>query len=89
MKNPGQFGDPDRMSQYVNTTDDHGGVHTNNGIVNHAYYLLAEGLDGGIGRNNASAIFYRALTQHLTKDSQFIDARIAAVNSANELFGSG
>ena len=89
MKNPGQFGDPDRMSQYVNTTDDHGGVHTNNGIVNHAYYLLAEGLDGGIGRNDASAIFYRALTQHLTKDSQFIDARIAAVNSANELFGSG
>ena len=34
-------------------------------------------------------IFYRALTVHLTQNSQFFDARLATVQSAEELFGAG
>jgi Zn-dependent metalloprotease len=89
MADPGQFGDPATMSQFVTTTSDHGGVHTNSGIINHAYYLLAQGEAGAIGKSDAQRIFYRALTMHLTKNSQFLDARLAAVQSADELFGAG
>jgi bacillolysin len=89
MKDPGRFGDPAKMSDFVHTTNDHGGVHTNSGIINKAFYLLAEGLNGGIGKRDAAAIFFRALTMHFTKDSQFIDARLATIASARELFGAG
>jgi bacillolysin len=89
MANPAQFGDPATMSQYVTTTSDHGGVHTNSGIINHAYYLLVQGEPGAIGHADAEKIFYRALTMHLTKNSQFLDARLAAIQSADELFGAG
>ena len=87
MSDPGRFHDPAKMSDFIQTSQDNGGVHINSGIINRAFFLLTEGLNGGIGRTDASAIFYRALTQHLTKDSQFIDARLAAVTSAKELFG--
>jgi bacillolysin len=89
MKDPSRYGDPARMSQFLVTGSDNGGVHTNSGIINRAFYMLAEGLSGAIGRRDAERIFYRTLTQHLTKDSQFIDARLAAIASAQELFGAG
>ena len=89
MSDPGRFGDPAKMSDYVNTTSDHGGVHTNSGIISKAFYNLAEGLDGGIGKQDAQRIFYRALTEHLVKSSQFIDARVSTIASAEELFGIG
>ncbi|MCU1348266.1 MAG: Thermolysin [Acidobacteria bacterium] len=89
MKDPGLFNDPAKMSDYVHTSEDNGGVHTNSGIINRAFYLLAEGLPGAIGRRDAEQIFYRALTQHLTKDAHFVDARVAAMTSADELFGAG
>ncbi|HYK40983.1 MAG TPA: M4 family metallopeptidase [Thermoanaerobaculia bacterium] len=87
MANPAQFGDPAKMSQYVQTTTDHGGVHTNSGIINQAYYLLAQGMPGAIGLRDSERIFYRALTVHLTKNAQFLDARLAAIQSADEIFG--
>lgn len=89
MANPGQFNDPATMSQYINTTQDHGGVHHNSGIINHAYYQLAQGQAGAIGRSDAERIFYRALTTHLTKNGQFLDARLACIQSADEIFGAG
>ncbi|HEY6148592.1 MAG TPA: M4 family metallopeptidase, partial [Thermoanaerobaculia bacterium] len=89
MANPAQFGDPAKMSQYVNTTTDHGGVHTNSGIINQAYYQLAQGMTGAIGLRDSERIFYRALTLHLTKNAQFLDARLAAIQSADEIFGAG
>lgn len=89
MSNPAAFGDPAKMSQFLKTSSDNGGVHSNSGIINRAFYLLAEGLSGAVGKRDAERIFYRALTEHLTKDSQFIDARIAAITLANELFGAG
>lgn len=87
MADPNLFNDPAKMSQYINTVEDNGGVHINSGIINRAFYLLAEGMNGAIGRIDAERIFYRALTQHLTRDSQFIDMRLAAITSARELFG--
>jgi uncharacterized repeat protein (TIGR01451 family) len=80
---------PSRMSEYVVTAQDHGGVHTNSSIINHAFYLLAEGLPGAIGTTDAALIFYRALTTKLSPQSEFIDARFAAIQSAEELFGAG
>ncbi len=81
---------PKNMSQYVklNADQDHGGVHINSSINNHAFYLAAEGLPDAMGLKDAEQIFYRAQTMHLQKQSQFIDMRLAAVTSAQELFGA-
>ena len=80
---------PARMSEYFDLPDttDFGGVHINSSIFNHGFYLLAEGMNGAIGLTDAGRIYYRALTQHLTKNSLFKDARLACVASAEELFG--
>ena len=66
---------------------DYGGVHINSTIVSHAFYLLAEGLNGAIDNVDAAKIFHRAQTIHLLSNSQFIDARLACITSAEELFG--
>ncbi len=87
MKSPHLYSQPERMSEYVHTAQDEGGVHTNSGIINHAFYLLAEGMPGAIGRSDAEKIFYRALSVHLLPASQFIDTRHACITSAEELFG--
>jgi len=89
MANPNAFGQPGHMNQYVVTSSDGGGVHKNSGIINRAYFLLSAGLEGAIGNSDAERIFYRALTLHLQKQSQFIDARHACVASAEALFGVG
>ena len=78
---------PASMSEYIKTFEDNGGVHSNSSIINHAFYLLAERSVGGIGTPDAEKIFYRALTVYLTQNSQFLDARIAALQSAEDLFG--
>lgn len=83
---PEVYDQPSRMSKYV----DAGGVHTNSGIPNHAYYLLVVGLPGGgIGRPKAQQIYYRALTTKLSANSSFLDLRLAVVKSAEELHGVG
>lgn len=79
---------PGSMSEFVVTNEDNGGVHTNSSIINHAFYLLAEGLQGAIGLEDAERIFFRALTK-LVPRSDFQDMLAACVDSALELFGSG
>ena len=46
MADPKQDGDPSHLSQAYTGEADNGGVHTNSGVPNHAYYLTVEG-----GRN--------------------------------------
>ncbi len=46
MGDPQEFGDPSDYSQRYTGAEDNGGVHTNSGISNHAYYLAVNG-----GRN--------------------------------------
>ncbi len=43
MGDPEEFGDPSDYSQLFTGTSDSGGVHTNSGISNHAYYLAVNG----------------------------------------------
>lgn len=74
---------PKHMNQKYTGSEDNGGVHINSGIPNYAFYKLAT----QIGRYRASKIFYRALSVYLTKSSQFIDLRIATIQSAKDLFG--
>lgn len=80
---------PAKMSNFINTTSDAGGVHLNSSIINRAYYLIASGLSGSIGIPDAEAVFYRCLTTHLGPQSPFIDARLGCIASAEKLFGVG
>jgi bacillolysin len=86
---------PASMNEYRNLalSDDNGGVHTNCSIPGRACYLAAEGLtkEGtgtSIGREKTEQIFYRALVQHMTRQSDFSDCRRATVQSAEELYGT-
>jgi Zn-dependent metalloprotease len=51
---------PAHMDGYVVTNSDNGGVHTNSGIPNHAFYLAASQI-GGQAWETAGAIWYEAL----------------------------
>jgi bacillolysin len=89
---------PAKMSEFIGPDDpffdrfvnrDNNGVHINSTIISHAFYLLAEGLDDALGIRDAERIFYRALTTHLVANSIFIDARLATIAAAEEIFGQG
>lgn len=75
---------PATMSEFVNTTSDHGGVHTNSGIPNHAFYYFAT----SVTKQKAEKVYYRALKNYLTQNSQFLDARLAVVQAAQDLYGT-
>ncbi len=79
---------PMRMSQFVRTNDDNGGVHVNSSIPNHAFFLYTAGLPNAVGIADAERVFFRAFTVHLTQNSQFIDARLAVIRAAEEIFGA-
>lgn len=86
MSNPTQFGDPDHMRDYVYTSSDNGGVHTNSGIPNKAFYNFVT--SPGVTRDDAGKVWYRALSRYLTTNSQFVDARNATIQAATDLFGA-
>ena len=80
---------PATMAGYVHTSADDGGVHTNSGIPNHAFYLAATAL-GGYAWEKAGRIWYETLRDRRLKPTatfrQF--ARLTALN-ADHLFGKG
>ena len=74
------------------------GVHTNSGVQNFWFYLLAAGGAGtndigqsysviGIGITDAIKIAYRNLTLKLNSTSDYSDARQGSILSADDLFG--
>jgi Zn-dependent metalloprotease len=88
---PGDFRwQPKDMTEFQNLDptpeQDNGGVHINSGIPNRAFYLFATA--DGVTIEEAEQVYYRALTQYLTRTSQFIDMRIAAVQAATDLHGA-
>ncbi|ARU59741.1 hypothetical protein CBW65_00780 [Tumebacillus avium] len=85
MADPALYGQPAHMSQYVNTTSDNGGVHTNSGIPNKAFYNFVT--SEGVTVDEAAQVWYRALTQYLVSSSQFLDARNATLQAAIDLYG--
>ncbi|MFQ5594919.1 MAG: M4 family metallopeptidase [Anaerolineae bacterium] len=95
LSNPAAFGDPGKLSEYLCTTGDNGGVHTNSSIANHAAYLMAAGdtyngfTVSGIGRPDTGQIYYRTLSQYLTPISNFGDAYLATLNACYDLYGAG
>ena len=91
MSDPGRFGDPAHVDDYDtrpndgDPANDHGAVHSNSGIPNHAYYLIVQ----NIGRKDAEQVMYRVLTEELGPDSDFEDFRTASLKVARDLFGEG
>jgi bacillolysin len=100
MSNPGLFGDPDHYSRRFTGTADNGGVHTNLGIPNQAFYLAIEGGSnrtsglpvtgvGAANREQIEKVFYRAFTQMLPAGANFSTARAATIQAARDLYGAG
>jgi bacillolysin len=98
MMNPGLFGDPGKMSDSAQFAcgspgGDRGGVHTNSGVVNHAYALMTDGgtFNGrtitGIGLTKAGKVAYRALDSYLGSASGFLDAYNAFRQACFDLVG--
>ena len=83
--------------------NDYCGVHTNSGVLNHWFYLLAEGSSAtdkindngdtfsitGIGKLAASRILYRAETTYFTPTTDYHDARDLTIQAAEDLYGVG
>ncbi|MCP4747495.1 MAG: M4 family metallopeptidase [Desulfobacteraceae bacterium] len=99
--NPNEDRQPDtyKGDYWHANASDNGGVHINNGVGNHWFYLLSEGGSGtndnggkyqveGIGTEKAAKIAYQALTAYLTSASDYADAYTATMAAAQELFST-
>jgi Zn-dependent metalloprotease len=71
------------MADYVDTTDDNGGVHLNSGIPNRAFTIAAKAI-GGLSWEGAGRIWYAALTSGLDANSDFATFAAATVAAAGE-----
>lgn len=85
VADPILFGQPDHMSKYVYTTEDNGGVHTNSGIPNKAFYNFATAIGS---RNIAGKIWYHAAKNYMTSSTNFSGARAATLQATAALYGS-
>lgn len=74
---------PAHMDDYVQTSDDNGGVHINSGIPNRAFYLAAT-RTGGMSWEVAGKIWYAALTSGVSSSSDFAAFAQATIDAAGE-----
>jgi Zn-dependent metalloprotease len=80
---------PAHMDDYVDTTEDDGGVHINSGIPNHAFYVGATTL-GGFAWERAGRIWYEtARDRGLRSTATFADFARVTVAVAARLYGAG
>ncbi|HYI95394.1 MAG TPA: M4 family metallopeptidase [Bryobacteraceae bacterium] len=94
LRDPARFNQPDHMQKFKvlpNTPKgDWGGVHINSGIHNRVLHLILTSVDSTkkllFTPNEVAAVFYLALTQQLSRTSQFSDSRRAVLISARTLF---
>ncbi|MFC6225550.1 M4 family metallopeptidase [Hymenobacter artigasi] len=108
MSDPKSLGQPAyyKGQYWVATTsspsnaNDQGGVHTNSGVLNHWYYILAVGKSGtnegggtyavtGVGIDAAAKITYRMESVYMTASSTYAQARTFAIQAATDLYGAG
>jgi vibriolysin len=85
MSDPAAAGDYDWWPTRYTGDSDNGGVHSNSGIANLAFYMLSQGgmhpqgkssvSVSGIGMDAAAQIFYQANVNCLTSGSNFAAAR--------------
>jgi Zn-dependent metalloprotease len=79
---------PGHMNNYVNTTQDNGGVHINSGIPNRAFYITSLEM-GGNAWEKAGRIWYTTLKDRLTARSNFQQAADLTYDVAGSLYGTG
>ena len=108
MSNPNAEGQPDTYGgTYWKTvvctpssSNDQCGVHTNSGVLNHWFYILAVGKSGtndignafnvtGITIDKAAKIAYRTEANYLSANSTFANARTGSIQAAIDLYGAG
>lgn len=84
----GKDNQPAHMKDYVHTFSDNGGVHTNSGIPNHAFYLLASKL-GGNAWDEPGRIWYETLRDPRMKPNTGL-RRFASLTTMNarRLYGT-
>jgi len=85
---------PGHMDDYVDTTDDNGGVHINSGIPNRAFVLAAQAIgalsDSGSAAEGAGRVWYDALTDDsLDAGADFAAFAAATVAAAAQNEGTG
>ena len=89
LSNPPAFFQPDRMSKFVVTTADSGGVHTNSGITNKAAFLIVAGgsFNGitvtGLGFAKANQLYHQTLTAMLASNATMQVAADTTILTAN------
>ncbi|QDA60368.1 M4 family metallopeptidase [Hymenobacter jejuensis] len=94
----GQYWAP--LATTPSNANDQGGVHTNSGVLNHWFYILAVGKSGtnegggtysvtGQGITDAAKIAFRAESVYLTASSNYASARTYTIQAATDLFGAG
>ncbi|ALW84927.1 hypothetical protein AUC43_07380 [Hymenobacter sedentarius] len=102
MSDPKSQGQPDYykgINWYVGTSDN-GGVHTNSGVINYWYYLIANGKSGtnekgvaytvpAIGLDAAAKITFRMESVYMVASSTYAQARTYSIQAATDLYGSG
>ena len=108
MSDPKSLGQPAyyKGQYWVATTsspsnaNDQGGVHTNSGVLNHWYYILAVGKSGtnegggtyavtGVGIDAAAKITYRMESVYMVASSTYSQARSYSIQAATDLYGAG
>ena len=102
MSNPKAKGQPDTYGgeNWYTGTADNGGVHTNSGVMNYIFYLMAQGGSGtndlgnsynvtGIGIDKASKIIYRAEAVYATNSTNYAQFRDYCIQAATDLYGAG
>ena len=77
---------PANMRDYVNTSEDNGGVHINSGIPNHAFYLMAVAI-GGFAWEKAGMIWYVAARDKFNSGTDFQSAANLTYDVAGQLYG--
>lgn len=77
---------PAHMDDYIETDDDHGGVHLNSGIPNRAFFLVADRL-GGNAWERAGQIWYDTLLSPITARIDFAGFAAATHRAAVERYG--
>jgi len=96
MADPTLGGQPKHMNDFRTATppytynrNDYGWVHDNSGIHNYAAYRIMTAKSGSqfvFKRKDIAAMFFIALTVHLSRTSQFADSRRAVLQAARSLF---
>lgn len=85
MKDPSAYDQPEHYKDRYTGGNDHGGVHTNSGIFNHAAYkMITDKRTSGIELTTWAKVFYRSLFR-LTTDATFADARGAIISAAKNI----